>query len=240
MARLGFRAVSRVLSLLAWALGSKTAPCPPTVINGVPRLAMVRTQSARLLEGLPLRQAPFRNGLIWLIDSRMGLGPGKIWAVLAVDAHHHPLVPSALSLDRVHCLGVSGADAGTGDTIADLLDRLIAQMGRPAASLKDGGSALPKAVAPLDEQGLGSPGLDDISHAVAGLRKRTYHAHPAWATFLTACGQVSGKRTHTILACLAPPKVRTKARFMHVHRLCPWADQVRTLAPAGGAKQGSA
>ena len=240
VARIGFRAVSRVLSLLAWALGIKKAPCPQTVINWVTRLAMVRTQSARLLEGLPLRQTPFSNGLIWLIDISIGLGTGKILAVLAVDAHHHQLVPSALSLDRVHCIGVSVADAWTGDTSADLLDRLIAQMGRPAASRKDGGSDLHKAVATLDEQGLGSPCIDDISHAVAGMLKRTYQAHPALATFLTACGQVSDKLKHTILACLAPPKVRTKARFMNVHRLFTWAEQVLTLSPAGGAKQGSA
>src|SRR5216684_3342915 len=44
---------------------------------------------------------------------------------------------------------------------------------------------------------------------------------------------------HTILACLAPPKVRTKARFLHVHRLFTWADRVRKLSPAGGAKTGS-
>src|SRR5438445_3834073 len=240
VARIGFRAVSRVLSLLAWALGIKKAPGPQTVINWVTRLAMVRTQSARLLEGLPLRQTPFSNGLIWLIDISIGLGTGKILAVLAVDAHHHQLVPSALSLDRVHCIGVSVADAWTGDTIADLLDRLIAQMGRPAASLKDGGSDLHKAVATLNEQGRGSPCIDDLSHAVAGMLKRTYQAHPALATFLTACGCVSGTLKQTILACLAPPTVRTKARFMNVHRLFTWAEQVLTLSPAAGAKQGSA
>jgi hypothetical protein len=240
VARIGFRAVSRVLRLLAGALGIKQAPCPHTVINGVTRLAMGRTQSARLREGLPLRQAPLSNGRIWLIDSRIGLGTGKMWAVLAVDAHHPQLVPSARSLARVHWIGVSVAEAWTGDARADLLDRLIAQMGRPAAYLKDGGSDRPKAVATLDEQGLGSPGIADISPAVAGLRKRTSPAHPAWATFLTACGQVSDTLTHTILAWLAPPKVRPTARFMPVHRLGTWADQGLTLAPAGGAKQGSA
>jgi hypothetical protein len=239
VARIGFRAVSRVLSLLAWALGIKNAPCPQTVINWVTRLAIVRTQSARLLKGLALSQAPFSNGLIWLIDSSIGLGTGKILAVLAVDAHHHQLVPSALSLDRVHCIGVSVADSWTGDTIAELLDRLIAQMGRPAAYLKDGGSALHKAVAILDEQGLASPCIDDISHAVAGMLKRFYQNHPTLGTFLEACGRVSGKLKHTILACLAPPKVRTKARFMNVHRLFTWADQVLGLSPAGGAKKGS-
>jgi hypothetical protein len=240
VARSGFRAVSRVLSLLAWALGIKKAPCPQTVINGVTRLAIVRTQSVRLLKGLPLSQVPFSHGLIWLIESRSGLGTGKILAVLAVDAQHHQLVPSALALDRVHCIGVSVADSWTGDTMAEWLDRLIAQMGRPAAYRKDGGSDLHKAVAILGEQGLASPCIDDISHAVAGMLKRTYQDHPALGTFLAACGRVSGKLKQTILACLTPPIVRTKARFMHVHRLFTWADQVLGLSPTGGARKGSA
>lgn len=239
VARIGFRAVSRVLSLLAWALGIKKAPCPQTVINWVMRLAIVRIEAARSLKGLPLSQAPFTNGLIWMIDISIGLGTGKILAVLAVDAHHHQLTPAALSLAHVHCIGVAVADSWTGETIADVLQRLIAPMGRPAAYLKDGGSELHKAVALLGEQGVSSPCLDDISHAVAGMLKRVYQEHPAFATFLAACGRVSSKLKHTILACLAPPKVRTKARFMHVHRLFTWADRVLKLSPAGGAKTGS-
>jgi hypothetical protein len=239
VARIGFRAVARVLSLLAWVLGIKKAPCPQTIINWVMRLSVVRIEAARRLKGLPLSQAPFTNGLIWMLDISIGLGTGKMLAVLAFDAHHHQRAPGALSLEHVHCLGVSVADAWTGETIADVLQRLIAQMGRPAAYLKDGGGDLQKAVALLGEQGLSSPCLDDISHAVAGMLKRAYQAHPAFETFVAACGRVSGKLKHTMLACLVPPKVRTKARFMNVHRLFTWADRVLKLSPPGGAKSGS-
>jgi hypothetical protein len=239
VARIGFRAVSRVLSLLAWALGIKNAPCPQTIINWVIRLAIVRIDSARLLRGVPLSQAPFSNGLIWLIDLSIGLGTGKIVAVLAVDAHHHQRTPGALSLDRVRCIGVSVADSWTGETIAALLGRLIAVMGRPAAYLKDGGGDLHKAVALLAAPGLASPGISDISHAVAGMLKRVYQDHPTFETFLSAWGRVSGKLKHTLLACLAPPNVRTKARFLNVHRLFTWADRLLKLSPAGGAKSGS-
>jgi hypothetical protein len=38
---------------------------------------------------------------------------------------------------------------------------------------------------------------------------------------------------------LAPPTVRTKARFMNVHRLVTWAERLLQLSPAGGAKAGS-
>jgi hypothetical protein len=120
-----------------------------------------------------------------------------------------------------------------------MLGRLIAVMGRPTAYLKDGGGDLHKAVALLGEHGLASPCIDDISHAVAGMLKRSYHTHPTFEPFLSACGRVSGTLTHTILACLAPPKVRTKARFMHVHRLFTWADRVLKLSPSGAAKAGS-
>jgi hypothetical protein len=154
VARIGFRAVCRVLSLLAWALGIKKAPCPQTIINWVMRLSLVRIESARMLKGLPLSQAPFTNGLIWMLDISIGLGTGKMLAVLACDAHHHQLSPGALTLAHVRCIGVGVADSWSGDPIAELLKRLIAQMGRPAAYLKDGGSELQKAVAILDEQGL--------------------------------------------------------------------------------------
>ena len=53
VARIGFRAVSRVLSLLALALGIHKAPCPQTIINWVTRLSIVRIQSARMLKGSP-------------------------------------------------------------------------------------------------------------------------------------------------------------------------------------------
>jgi hypothetical protein len=77
VARIGFRAVSRVLSLLAEALGIKKAPCPQTIINWVMRLSIVRIESARTLKGLPLSQAPFTNGLRGCLKScrRGKIGP---------------------------------------------------------------------------------------------------------------------------------------------------------------------
>ena len=239
VARIGFRAVSRVLSLLAGLLGIKKAPCPQTVINWVRRLSIVRIEAARSLKGLPLSQAPCTHGLLWMLDISMGLGTGKMLAVFAFDAHHHQRTPGALSLEHVHCIGVCVAPAWTGETIAELLGRLIAQRGRPVAYLKDGGGDLHKAVAFLGDKGLSSPCLDDIAHAVAGMLKRASQEHPAFETFVAACGRVSGKLKQTMLACLAPPNVRTKARFMHVHRLFTWADRLLKLSPAGGAKSGS-
>jgi hypothetical protein len=174
-----------------------------------------------------------------MIDVSIGLGAGKILAVLALDARHHQHSPAAPSLRQVRCVAVAVAASWTGETSAAFLQRVIAVLGRPAAYLKDGGTDLQKAVSVVGEHGLPSLALDDISHAVATLLKRHYHKHPRLATFRSACGRVSGKLKQTLLACLAPPTVQTTARFMNLHRLVLWADRLLRLSPPGRAAQGS-
>ena len=238
-AHISFRAVSRVLHVLADWLGIGKAPCPQTVINWVMRLSIVRMQSVKLLQGAARHLSPFTNGLIWMIDTSITLGTGKLRSVLALDAHHYELAGCAPGFQHVRCIAVVVSPSWTGERLAELLERVIAVVGRPAAYLKDGGSELKKATDVLSERGLGSPVIDDISHAVANMLKRRYEKHPQFSTFLSACGQVSGRLKHTVLACLTPPKVQTQSRFMNLHRLVRWADRVLGLLPAGRAKAGS-
>src|ERR671915_1721785 len=87
-ARISFRAVLRVLHVLANGLGIGKAPCPQTGINWVMRLSVVRMQSVKLLQGAVRYLSPLTNGLIWMIDTRITLGTGKLLSVLALDAYH--------------------------------------------------------------------------------------------------------------------------------------------------------
>lgn len=238
-ARISFRAVSRVLHVLAHWLDIGKAPCPQTVINWVMRLSVVRMQSVKLLQGAARHLIPFTNGLIWMMDTSITLGTGKLLRVLALDAHHYQLAGVAPGFQHVRCIAVAVSPSWPGDRLAALLERVISVVGRPAAYLKDGGSELTKATDVLSERGLGSPVIDDISHAVANMLKRRYETHPQFSTFLSACGRVSSRLTHTVLACLAPPKVHTTSRFMNVHRVVRWANRVLGLLPAGRAKAGS-
>jgi hypothetical protein len=238
-AHISFRAVSRVLTVLAVALGIKKAPCPQTIINWVSRLSLVRIQSASLFNGPPLASAPSSNGLIWMIDTSIGLGTGKILAILALRANHHEIDPGAPGLGSMHCIAVAVADSWTGEAIAAFLERVIAVTGDPAAYLKDAGTDLQKATRLLGEKGHSSLSIDDISHYVANLLKWRYLDHPMFETFMSTCGRISGKLKQTILACLIPPKTQTKARFMNVHRLVRWAERLLKLSPPGRAPKGS-
>src|SRR5262249_61960826 len=124
-ARISFRAVSRVLRLLAHWLGLGKPPCPQTVINWVIRLSIVRMQSVRLLQGVSRRLLPFTNGLIWIIDTSITLGTGKLLSVLALDAYHYQRAGGAPGFQHVHCVAVSVSPSWTGERLADLLERVI-------------------------------------------------------------------------------------------------------------------
>jgi hypothetical protein len=153
---LSFRAISRVLALLAEPLGLSKAPCPQTVSNWVSRLSLARiSQCAGAVEraATTMRYGP---GAIWVLDTSIALGDGKILAVLAVNRHHYQVACRAPRLAQVTCLAVCVAPSWTGDRIADVLANLIAVTGCPAAYLKDGGSDLARAVRLLDEHGLAS------------------------------------------------------------------------------------
>jgi hypothetical protein len=238
VARLSFRAVSRALAVVAPYLGITKPPCTQTIINWVARLSVTKLQQPTTkLE--PFDGDPFSNGFIWILDTSIGLGSGKILAVLGLDARHHQRNDCAPSLKNVSCLGVSVSTSWTGVAIADFLQEMIGLLGRPAALLKDGGTDLAKAAEVLNDRKFPILSIDDISHKIANLFKHEYAEHQSFATFLSACGEASKKLKQTLLACLVPPKTSIKARFMNLHRLVIWADRVLKHSPVGRASKGS-
>jgi len=239
VARISFRGVSRVLSVLSKMLGISKVPCHQTIINWLQRLTLVKMQSIPPIQPITIPQGSFSNGFVWMLDISIGLGIGEILTVLALDVHHYKKASTAPKLQDLHCVGVCVAPSWTGEKVAIFLSKIIATLGRPAAYLKDGGTDLNKSVRLLTEQGRSSLCIDDVSHKIANLVKHEYQNHPLFATFISACGKVSKNLKQTLLACLAPPKVSVKARFMNLHRLVSWASKILAHSPKGRAEEGS-
>jgi len=228
------------LSILAPWLGLTKTPCTQTIVNWVNRLSIARMKNALPSIDLETGMALFSNGFILILDASIGLGKGKIMTILALDANHYLHNPgTAPSLQQAKCVAVSVADTWTGETIMELLEKIIAQIGMPVAYLKDGGTDLGKAIRLLHEKGIPSLSIDDISHFVANLLKHEYQKHPLFDVFISACGKVSKMLKQTILACLAPPKISTKARFMNLHHLVMWSSRILKQSPRGRATKGS-
>lgn len=231
VAHISFRAVARVLVVLAEPLGIHKPPCAQTIINWVTRLSIARIQDARQFAQVSTSASGdvFANGFAWMIDASVGFGTGKVLAVLALDVRHHQFSSTAANLSNVHCIAVSVATSWTGELIAEFLTRLMGALGRPIALIKDGGSDLGKAARLLGESGLPCNVIADVSHVIANLFKHAYGEHPLFDTFISAVGKISQNIKQTVLACLAPPKTSTKARFMNLHRLIKWASLILEL-----------
>lgn len=234
VAGLGFRAVSRVIGVIGGFFGLKKAPCAQTVINWVANLSIVRIRSAARF-----CNAPDSPGFIWIIDASIGHGSDKILALLALRADHHLINGCAPALQNLHCISVAVSVTWTGESVAEFLMKAVNAVGTPLAIIKDGGTDLAKGVKVLAERGITMPSVDDVSHFFANLLKREYGGHPMLARFLSACGAASKKFKQSLLACLAPPKISTKARFMNLRRLVDWADRILKHSPKGRAARGS-
>lgn len=240
MGHIGFRAISRVISILGPFLGiNEKTPCHQTIINWVTRYSPAKIWTYTGPPLISIQKDKLVNGAIWLIDISIGLGIGKILTVLELKINHHSIHDGAPSLKDVNCVAVSVSPSWTGESIADFLQKVIQITGKPAAFLKDGGLDLKKGVRLLKERGFFCESIDDVSHVVANLLKKEYTKHSLYESFLSICGQISKKMKQTLLAALTPPKISTKARFMNIHRLIKWAELILQHSPRGRASEGS-
>lgn len=238
-AGIGFRAVSRVLDVLTEVFGFDMKACAQSIINWVTRLAIVRIRFYAPPGSSANGPAPFSNGTIWLIDLSIALGSAKILTIIAINLRHHAEHDGAPTLLDYQCVAVAVRESWNGLSEAAFMERVIEVTGRPGAMLVDGGTDLGKSNRDLAAKGLHIPLVEDVSHFFANLLKHEYEKHPSFQPFMTACGQASKRLKQTILACLAPPKISLKGRFMNVHRLVRWADQILKHSPQGRAVKGS-
>lgn len=235
----GFRAISRMFNILQSYFGITKPPCPQTIINWITRYSLAKIRDYNGLPSISFGRDRFVNGAVWMIDTSIALGAGKILAVLELKIDHYKNNEGVPSLENINCVAISVAKSWTGESIANFLQQVIAVTGKPAAYLKDGGLDLKKSVRILNERGFSSYSIDDISHVVANLLKNEYTKHPSFDGFISACGQASKKFKQTTLAFFAPPKVSTKARFMNIHRMVKWAEIVLQHSPRGRSSKDS-
>lgn len=238
-ARLGFRAVARVLKVMGPYLKIDKTPCAQTVSNWLLRFTIVKMR-ANYEETVQNCLKKFTDGWVWIFDLSIAWGRGKILSVLALDLKHYLNNKRAPKLSDFVCLGVSVAASWTGDKIADFLTKIINNVGgSPSAVLKDGGTDLKRSVELLKQSGTILVTIDDLSHKIATFFKHEYEKDPSLQLFLSVSGKVSKKFKQTILASLAPPKISVSARFMNLHRLVQWAQQLLQHSKPGGAKKES-
>lgn len=216
----GFRACSAVVGVMHKSFPQlPSAPAPNTVQSWLLRL------------GLHELQRPKEKADDWVlfVDHTLQLGASKClvvvgirqsaWEQLDRPLTHHDLTP--LTLEPVQ--------KSDGEQVNRQLEAVVEQIGVPLAILSDEGSDIANGTAKFREKHPETHVLNDLAHKAAIFLKRELLADPQWDSFVKHCGQTQPKVKQTELGHLAPPTLKTKARFMNLGPLIRWGAKMLQL-----------
>lgn len=228
-----YRSVPRILELLNALAGFS--------LGWVPHFTSVINWTLRLGLGLLKQVKPISEPWLAIIDHSIDIGTKKALVVLRVPVAALSLRGSAIQLADCQCIGLKVCEQVNGESIAQDLEAIFDQAGKPKAIIKDGDYTLQKGVRLWSEkQAVAVPVIADIGHALATGLKKQFGKTDAYKRFTTLTTQGANRLRQTELAFLIPPKLRSKGRFQSIGALGKWADKLLDVfAVPGRAKKGS-
>ena len=228
-ARISFRSVPRVLQSINW---QGWIPSFSSAINWLCRLGLQKMRTASKLLG------PW----IAIIDMTLDIAFKKALVVLRVPLKVFFDKRDALSLSDVSCVGMAIRKEWNGDSVSQSLLDILGDDESLKAIIKDSGSDLTKGVN-LWRDGRRAGHvyvISDLGHEVANALKADFNEKLKFSEITGTIKSGASKLYQSNLSFLAPPKIRTKGRFMSISRLARWFDKMRdVLGGPGRAKKGS-
>jgi hypothetical protein len=126
----------------------------------------------------------------------------------------------------------------TGEIICQILVKLAEQIGSPLQVLSDHGSDVKKGIELYQEHK--QPELIytyDVTHQMALLLKHELENDDRYQAFVQHCSVTRQQVQQTELYFLAPPKQRTKARYLNIDAHVDWAQRVLSYQEQGDFSQ---
>ena len=210
-ARAGQRSLAAVLRMVSrWLPGGAATPCANTA-----RMWLLRRGLYELVR--PRRKA---DDWVWILDHTVQLGPHKALAIVGVRLGRWKRRP--LRHDDVTVLDITPMLHSTGEAVESRLAATAEKTGVPRAIVCDGGTDLRRGIANFQKTRPGIACLYDVKHKMALLLQRELEKDARWAKFIGQVNQTRSRLTLTNLACLIPPNLKAKARYMNLEPLTRW------------------
>ena len=210
-ARAGQRSLAAVLRMVSrWLPGRAATPCANTARMWLLRLGLY--ELAR-----PRRKA---DDWVWILDHTVQLGPHKALAIVGVRLGRWKRRP--LRHKDVTVLDITPMLHSTGEAVESRLAATAEKTGVPRAIVCDGGTDLRRGIANFQKTRPGIACLYDVKHKMALLLQRELEKDARWAKFIGQVNQTRSRLTLTNLACLIPPNLKAKARYMNLEPLTRW------------------
>jgi hypothetical protein len=211
VARAGQRSLAAMLGLVSrWLPGGAATPCANTA-----RMWLLRLGLYELVR--PKRKA---EDWVWILDHTVQLGPHKTLVILGIRLSQWKRGP--LRHDDVTVLDITPMLRSTGEAVESRLAAVEKRTGVPRAIVCDGGTDLRRGIADFQKTRAGIACLYDVKHKMALLLQRELEKDPRWTKFIGHVNQSRARLMLTDLACLIPPNLKAKARYMNISPLARW------------------
>lgn len=204
----------KILSLLNsyFSLGLDKIPCENTIQNWVSKLGLYTLEQTAIYS--------IDEQVSLIIDESIRLGQEKLLLILSVP--FIKLKQGALNFQDVQVVYMKGAISWTGKKIGEVVEELQkTHRFKVKNILSDEDSKLKNACKLLSVSH-----VPDISHAIATCLKKVFEKTEEFKSFKKLIASYSSRGVNQALSFLCPPKQRTKARFMSLHRVIKWANSM--------------
>ena len=166
---------------------------------------------------------------MWIIDHTMQLGERKCLIIVGLRQSAWNAEDRCLSHEDVQLIDLVPVTESTGEVVYRQLEAATAKTGVPRAIISDDGRDLHKGINLFREAHPSTGWMYDIKHKTACLLKHALEKDASWQEFVGEMNRFKQRVSVTPLACLLPPQLRGKARYMNVDVLVDWAEKSLTL-----------
>ena len=160
---------------------------------------------------------------VWLIDHSIQLSNEKCLLIVGFrlstyGEERRPLQHRDLSLISLEVVNQSN-----GTIVCEQLQQAVDKTGVPRAIIHDHGSELKAGVTKFQNLHPGTASIYDIKHKVAIEIKHRLAQDTQWEAFNKTAASIDKRLRQTAYADLAPPALRSKARYMNLDSRVAWA-----------------
>jgi len=210
-----FRGAARALALFSELTGFQ-CPSYGSIRQWVYRLGYYCLTNAPLFDGK----------WVMILDHTVELGQEKCLVILGVALNTFQSGRYTLGHRDVRLLDMDIVTGSTGEMVHSKIKEVMERYGAPAQIVSDHGSDLKKGSELFcSQEPTTTVHTYDITHLIATTFKKELAGDERWEAMVKAATHTSKKVNQTVLHFLAPPKQRTKARFMNLGPLINWSQQ---------------
>jgi hypothetical protein len=166
---------------------------------------------------------------VWIIDHSIQLGSEKCLVILGLRLCNLPDPGQYLQHKHLEPIELLPVTKSNGDVVYEQLKETTKKTGIPKVILGDQGSDLKAGINRFCNEYQQTVYVYDIKHKIANILKSKLAQNNKWIQFTKFATQAKKQLQQTSLAHLAPPKQRSKARYMNLDELVKWGKKIQTI-----------